>query len=297
MEKALYIIALVFLVAQSVSAATFRLTPEQMEDVSKIAKDIQFVQKGLSEAKYIAHALSIYRASKQYALDPHLLIAIAKQETSFKEDLPEGKAGEFGICQIRKMWVKNEAFLKEFPTAVQKDLQNSDKNFMFAAWILSDLRSNVKNHTIPYWSFYNAKKFVNRFKYYVSVNRFLSSLKTKTNVVAVANTEREVASKDELEGGVWVPDTIAAIRNKYAPVQPKPSRVIGAAVPRVQSVAQNTVSAEQASGGWIPSALRRLNDEGRPAYYQGKKTVLPAIMRAANELNIPNLFGSLPVQD
>lgn len=281
------------LIATTPAKAVVRLTADQLEEVTKIAQDIKLVQKSLSEAKYIQYALGIYRASKQYSLDPHLLISIAKQETRFREDLPEGKAGEFGICQIRKMWVKNETFLQEFPNAKQIDLLNPDKNFMFAAWILSDLRSSVKNKTIPYWSFYNAKKFVHRFRYYVAVNRFLSSLKSKNSL---SSTQRIVASNEGIDSGNWTPDTVLTSSERAsAPVQPRHSRIIGASDSRVQTLAQNTTVADQ--GGWIPSALRRLNDEGRPAYYQGKKTVLPAIIRAANELNVPNLFGSLPVQD
>lgn len=279
---------LVILPCQRVMAA--RLTPQQMEDVVKIAKDIQSVRKGLSEAKYSHYALSIYRASKQYQLDPHLLISIASQETSFREDLPEGKAGELGICQIRKMWVKNPAFLREFPNATQQDLLNANKNFMYAAWILSDLRDSVKNHTIPYWSYYNARKFVNRFKYYVAVNRYLSALKTNSTI---KNTRTVAANTSE----AWSPEPLFSSRSSsQAPIQPRRSQVIGAVVsPSVQVTAQNTASTEQM--GWIPAALRKLNEEERPVYYQGKKTALPSLIRAANELNVRGLFSALPVQD
>lgn len=272
MKTLLFIFLATFAFSADLAFGFLRFSPSQMEEVKKIARDITLVQAGLRQGKLIQYAAGIYRASKQYSLDPHLLISIAQQETSFREDLPEGKAGELGICQIRKMWVKNPLFVKEFPNAKQADLLDPNKNFMFAAWILNDLRKNEQRDTIPYWSFYNARKFINRFKYYIAVNRFLGSLKVKS----VAN--RLLASTDDAD--YWTPE-------------PKPEKKRSTAIAKnVKTVAQNTVHE-----GWIPTALRKLNEDGRPAYYQDRKTVLPAMIRAANELNVPTLFRALPVQD
>jgi hypothetical protein len=49
---------------------------------------------------------------------------------------------------------------------------------MMAAWILKDLKDRLsQGRTLPYWSYYNAVRFENRFKYYVAVNRNLAKLR------------------------------------------------------------------------------------------------------------------------
>lgn len=65
-----------------------------MQDVVKIARAISVVQPTLDDGKYLEYALGIYRASKKYNVEPSVLISITKQETSFREDLPEGAAGD-----------------------------------------------------------------------------------------------------------------------------------------------------------------------------------------------------------
>lgn len=152
-------------------------TQATMAEVVKIARAISVVQPYLDETKYIEYALGIYRAARRYDVDPNVLIAIGQTETAFRENLPEGGAGEWGICQIRKLWLGNKQFRAEFGRQTAKDLRHPAKNFLFAAWILRDLKDSVTSKTLPYWSFYNARKFENRFKYFLLVNKNLSTLR------------------------------------------------------------------------------------------------------------------------
>ena len=147
-------------------------------DVVSVARAIKAVQPYLGETKLMEYGLGILRASKKFDIDASVLIAITQQETAFRPNLPEGRAGEHGICQIRKMWLKQPAFKREFKNPTISDLHRPAKSFLMAAWILRDLKSRVSNHKIlPWWSYYNAVRFENRFKYYVAVNRNFAKLR------------------------------------------------------------------------------------------------------------------------
>lgn len=154
------------------------LSRAEMQAVLNLAKSISHLQPKLSESKSVEYALGIYQAARKYSLEPGLLVAITHQETSFREDLPEGAAGEIGICQIRKAWVENKKFRDEFPTASVRDLGNPAKSFQFAAWILADLKESTrKGDPAPWWTYYNARKLRNRFKYYALVDKKLHRIK------------------------------------------------------------------------------------------------------------------------
>lgn len=153
------------------------VTQKTMEEVAKLAQAIRALNRGLDDKKYVEYALGIFRAAKRFELDPHLLIAIAQQETGFREALPEGAAGEIGVCQIRKNWVKNKKFAADLGKPTVADMRIPSKNFMMAAWILKDLQRSEREKSVPYWAYYNARRFENRFKYYLLVNRHLSVLK------------------------------------------------------------------------------------------------------------------------
>ena len=171
------------------------ITQQTMSEVVKIARAISVVQPRLDEAKYIEYALGIYRASRRYEIDSDVLIAIAQQETGFRENLPEGAAGEIGICQIRKQWLKSKLFRDEFDRPTLKDLKHPAKNFMMAALILRDLKQSVTSKTLPYWSYYNARKFENRFKYFLLVNRNIAAL--RRYAAANGGGVRTAASEDK----------------------------------------------------------------------------------------------------
>ena len=155
------------------------VTTQTMQDVVKIARAISVVQPPLDDGKYLEYAYGIYRASKKYNVEPSVLISITKQETSFREDLPEGAAGEIGICQIRKMWLKQAKFKREFGAKTIRDLKKPSRSFLFAAWILKELKSQttVSKGSLPYWSYYNAVRFSPRLKYFLAVNKNIAMLK------------------------------------------------------------------------------------------------------------------------
>jgi len=159
-------------------AGELDLTQQTMAEVHVVSKAIKAVQPYLGVTKLTEYGLGIYRASQKYDIDASVLIAIAQQETAFRENLPEGRAGEHGITQIRKMWLKQPAFKKEFKNPTIADLRRPAKSFMMAAWILRDLKDRLSaGRTLPFWSYYNANKFENRFKYFVAVNRNLATLR------------------------------------------------------------------------------------------------------------------------
>lgn len=173
------------------------VTQKTMEEVAKLAQSIRALNPRLDDKKYVEYALGIFRAAKRFELDPHLLIAIAQQETGFREALPEGAAGEIGICQIRKNWVKHKKFSAEMGNPTLADFAIPSKNFMMAAWILKDLKDNEREKSVPYWAYYNARRFENRFKYYLLVNRYLSVLKKEEAKLRAASRVLS-ASRDEV---------------------------------------------------------------------------------------------------
>ena len=167
-----------FLLGLGLSSASFGLdlSPDDVGEIIKISKNIELAKPNLADSKKLEYAVGIFKAARQFDISSNLLIAIAAQETSFREDLPEGNAGEFGIVQIRKNWMLNKKFRKSFKNAKTKDLLNPEKAFLYAAWILRDLKDNSPKGAIPYWSYYNARGFQPRFRYFLSVNQKLSYL-------------------------------------------------------------------------------------------------------------------------
>ncbi len=166
-----------------IASATLLAVPfkeEGMQEVLKIAHGISVVQPSLSDSQYVTYALGIHRAAKKYSIHPSVLISITQQESSFRNDLPEGPAGEIGICQIIKSWLKNPRLIKEFGHLTVADLQKPSTSFKVAAWILANLRDSSVSGPLPYWSFYNSREFKNRMKYFLKVTRNLSSLRKRS---------------------------------------------------------------------------------------------------------------------
>ena len=220
------------------------LTYQEMREVVKLARSINVLQPFLKDGKYVEYALAVYRAAQKYEIDPNVLIAITQQETNFREALPEGRAGEIGICQIRKIWLNNPKFRAEFKKATVLDLSLPSKSFMFAAWILRDLKNKVRAGSLPFWSYYNAVRFENRFKYFLSVNKNLVALRrhepfyvarhaaSETGFVQLASSDGSMGSpkeesspvtplktplaktpktENQAAGGKWVADALSKV--------------------------------------------------------------------------------------
>lgn len=261
----------------ALNARTTNAAKIEIVEAGRIAKNIRHIHPNLSYDKALQYGRGILRASIRYGIDSNLLVSIAHQESAFRENLPEGKAGELGICQIRKMWVNNPMFQKEFGKIPERELLNPSRNFLFAAWILKDLRESRKDGVIPYWSYYNANKFQHRFKYFKLVNRFLSAITLNKPVEPL----RRVAT-------TWDPGKLPKKEFAALPTEPRRSRVIGTQIeskPTTTTVSNN---------GWIPSALRKLQAQRSKS---GQIGYDPAIVKAAFDLNVPSLFGALPVVD
>lgn len=205
-------------------AADGKLTRETMIEVVKVARAIKAVQPYLGETKLMEYGLGIYRAAIRYDIDAAVLIAIHQQETAFRENLPEGRAGEHGISQIRKMWLNQAAFKKHFKNPKIADLHNPAKSFMMSAYILKDLKNRLsKGKTLPYWSYYNAVRFENRFKYYVAVNRNLAALR---KFQQTAEIDRQLAENITTLNEVPAPRANAQFASPLGlPSAGKPSRM------------------------------------------------------------------------
>ena len=147
--------------------------------LESIERAIIWVKPSLETKKVTSYARAILKASTRYKIDPLTLIAIAHQESSFRENLPMGRAGELGMLQIRRSWVQNPKFRKAFKNVKEHDLKNPVKAFTYAAWILNDLKRSKLSQKLPYWTLYNARKFENRLKYYLRVKRHLTAMETK----------------------------------------------------------------------------------------------------------------------
>jgi len=249
-------IGLLLLLSSTAHADVLGLTHQEMRDVVKIARAISVVQPRLEDAKYITYGLGIYRASLRYNVEPSVLIAITQQETGFRENLPEGRAGELGICQVLKSWLKNPRFRKEFKNATEKDFMTAAKSFMFSAWILSDLKARTTKGSLPYWSFYNANQFHNRFKYFLAVNRYVAALKKKEHLF----NDRAVAAIPEPPPQVEVPPAPIA----KASVPPPPQYAVKAKAVRPQDNYKESEAAlvpkfrMPVSSQWIPDAIHKI---------------------------------------
>lgn len=295
------------LMTSDARATVLDLSHQAMKDVVKIARAINVVHPRLSEAKYLEYAVGIYRASVKYGIEPSVLIAITQQETAFRENLPEGAAGERGICQIIKSWLQNAKFKNEFKTAKLKDFNETGKSFMFAAWILKDLKARVTSGSLPYWSFYNANKFHNRFKYFLNVNKFVMKLKKKEHLFddrAIAALELPETKAEPVETSKQ--SLIARAMNIISQATPRQATVDVS--PATASIAPNLpnwntqkVSAEEkpAPSHWIPDALKQiqLKNKAREASAPEHKGMLANLMRAAAELNILGTDPKKAIQD
>ena len=147
--------------------------------LEQIERAIVWVKPTLGSNRVSSYAKAIFKASKQFRIDPVTLIAIAHQESSFREDLPIGKAGELGMLQIRRNWIKNPKFLRVFKNVREQDLKNPEKAFSYAAWILRDLKKSNRSGKLPFWTYYNAQKFENRLRYYLRVKRHLTAIEVR----------------------------------------------------------------------------------------------------------------------
>ena len=264
------IVTIAFLFSAPARASVLNLTHQEMRDVVKLARAISVVQPHLDDGRYITYALGIYRASMRYNVEPSVLIAITQQETGFRENLPEGRAGELGICQVLKSWLKNPRFRAEFRKATEKDFRNPAKSFAFAAWILSDLKTRINKGSLPYWSFYNANQFHNRFKYFLAVNRYVAALKKKEHLF----NDRAVAAIPEPPPEVTVPEPPAA---KAA--EPVPAR-LAIKPPAKEAKPLESYRETEASlvprfrmpvtSQWIPDAIHKL--KALKARFAARKT-------------------------
>lgn len=161
--------------------------------VWKIAESIRVFRPKMSQVKALEFAMGILRATERYEIEPFVLVAITQQESAFRENLPEGPAGEIGICQVLKRWLKDEQFQAEFGKLTVADLQKPAMNFRAASWILKKLKARKELGALPYWSHYNSRKFENRFKYFLRVNKHVAALRVATP--AVYNWDSKVYAK------------------------------------------------------------------------------------------------------
>lgn len=152
------------------------LNPRGLKNIQNAIKG---VKPRLEDSKVERYANAIQKAANKFGIDPLTLVVIAHQESSFRENLPEGPAGELGMLQIRKNWIENPKLKRQFKNIKVGDLKNPERAFEIAAWILSDLKRSRGKGKLPFWTYYNAKKLKNRLQYYVRVKRHLAAIETQ----------------------------------------------------------------------------------------------------------------------
>lgn len=171
---------LVGAVALSTAAlAENRTSADPMSEVVRIARGIRAVHPRLKKEQYASYAIGIHRASKRFGIHPSILIAITQQESGFRSNLPEGPAGEIGVCQILKRWLKHPELKATFGALKPKDLYRPATSFQIAAWILRDLKENNPVGALPYWSYYNARNFQSRYRYFLRVSGKLVAIRDR----------------------------------------------------------------------------------------------------------------------
>jgi soluble lytic murein transglycosylase-like protein len=181
--------------------------------VEQIERAILWVKPSMENKRISIYAKAISKASKQFRIDPVTLIAIAHQESSFRENLPMGKAGELGMLQIRRNWIKNPKFLKAFKKVREQDLKNPEKAFSYAAWILRDLRKSNRSGKLPFWTYYNARKFENRLRYYLRVKRHLTAIEVKKERFRMIATSKMVkATQRSISESPLVPVAVPSVQ-------------------------------------------------------------------------------------
>jgi soluble lytic murein transglycosylase-like protein len=181
--------------------------------VEQIERAILWVKPSMENERISIYAKAISKASKQFRIDPVTLIAIAHQESSFRENLPMGKAGELGMLQIRRNWIKNPKFLKAFKKVREQDLKNPEKAFSYAAWILRDLRKSNRSGKLPFWTYYNARKFENRLRYYLRVKRHLTAIEVKKERFRMIATSKMVkATQRSISESPLVPVAVPSVQ-------------------------------------------------------------------------------------
>jgi Transglycosylase SLT domain len=250
----------------------FSMSPQQLAEVMKVAHAISVVNPTLDDSKYLEYASGIYKASQRYGIDPTVLIAITQQETGFRENLPEGKAGEIGIIQIRKNWLKQPRFAREFKKQSVKDLSKPAKSFMYAAWILKELKESVSKSTLPYWSYYNSVRFENRFKYFLAVNRNIASLKRASGEdgrMITSDVDAETAKDTTLSSNE------PKVEPKMVQTEAKPVQTAKRSAPPAQVVSRDrlkegSLGLDLEGTRWIPDALRKIRHQQAKKALQGE---------------------------
>lgn len=145
--------------------------------LSFIEGNIRRLNPYMHPEKVASFAAYIRDASDRYEIDPSVLVAISFQESSFRENLPEGPAGELGVCQIQKYWVYDPRFVREFGRVTFRKLSSTRFNYLVAAWILDQARNQYGDDAVtPFWTYYNSAILKYRLAYFKRVVRHLSKL-------------------------------------------------------------------------------------------------------------------------
>lgn len=153
------------------------MNDEQIKEISHLSEEIRLLQPKLSKIKSYEYAIGILEACLRYKVDPQLLVAITHQESSFRENLPLGGAGEWGMTQIRKAWLKNRIFRTEFPYATEASLKRPETSFLYSAWLLNHLKKTEDSDRLPYWTYYNARSYSPRYRYFQHVYKKLRKVR------------------------------------------------------------------------------------------------------------------------
>jgi hypothetical protein len=168
----MYMVKVATIIALTVAEVAVALPP-----VADLMQAALILKPRMNASKATSLAIGARAAAKRYNVDPYLLLSIAFQESSFREGLPKGPAGELGVCQVIYSWASNPSFVKEFGHRTEQDFRSVSNSFKYAAWILHTVRKERKaSPELPVWTFYNGYAVHARARYFKKVSVHLVAI-------------------------------------------------------------------------------------------------------------------------
>ncbi|MFX0548826.1 lytic transglycosylase domain-containing protein [Hathewaya histolytica] len=109
------------------------------------------IQKNLYPITYLG---SVLENSKKYDLDPYLVLAVIKTESSFKPDAVSSQDAR-GLMQITPStgkWISTKMGIKSFE---ESDLYDPQTNIKMGCWYLDNLSKEFNGNQMVYLAAYN----------------------------------------------------------------------------------------------------------------------------------------------
>lgn len=232
------------------------------------------------------------------------------------------------------MWLKQPKFKREFGSKTIRDLKKPSRSFLFAAWILKELKTQAtKGSSLPYWSYYNAVRFTPRLKYYLAVNKNIAALRKNEflfsgRALAESSEPSVTFNAAQPVATTEAPDTKRVARMMSTRSLSKESQVaewtarVRAAESQAARESEPSIrgSRDESSmdelhrlptgdgNRWIPDAISKVRkhqvsqiaDSGSQPVIQGRgktQTLSTEVMRAAADFDVKPFFSTKAIED